>query len=205
MTAKIKAIAWDFDGVLNRSFVDNRFIWQDNFEADIGHSIESFTQLVFQTDFKRILTGQEDVRDRVALWAKTVGYEKSPDSVIDYWFRNEALPDAEVLELMSTLSQHGIRQVIATNNEHRRANYIENDMGFGKRVEHVFASGRIGLAKPDPAFFEHITQALNITPGEMLLVDDHAGNIQAAQQLGWQAFHFTDQTRDQLKATLNLQ
>ncbi|MEL6242022.1 MAG: HAD family hydrolase [Pseudomonadota bacterium] len=57
---------------------------------------------------------------------------------------------------MQHLNRSNARHVIGTNNERRRAAYIEDQMSFGSLVEQVFASGRIGHAKPDPEFFGHI-------------------------------------------------
>lgn len=204
MNPSPKIIAWDFDGVLNRGIVDGRFIWFDSFDTDIGQSSEVFQKHVFAENIKAILTGEEDLKDRVSDWAAAVGYTGGADTVLAYWLAKDAHPDPEMLELMQQLSQRGVRHVIATNNEARRAHYIEHDMGFGQRVEHIFTSGRMGLAKPDPAYFEYVTNTLNVEPADILLVDDSATNIVTAQELGWQAFHFTDQTRNDLKAHLEL-
>ena len=77
-------------------------------------------------------------------------------------------------------------------------------MGFGSRVERIFASGQMGVAKPAVAYFEAVTEYLEVSPGNMLLVDDTAKNIEIAKHLGWQAIHFTDQTRESLEAFLPL-
>lgn len=187
-------IAWDFDGVLNRNVVDGRLIWSDRFDQDIG-DLQSFQSHVFQADFDRIITGQEDLLDRVAGWVAQTGCAHSAGQILDYWFTNDALPDPEIIALMTSLHDQGIRQVIATNNEPRRTAFIEGPMGFSTRVEHIFASGRMQVAKPDAAFFRQITNMLDVDPAEMIFIDDHAQNVAAARALGWHGYHFTDQTR----------
>ncbi len=198
----IKVIAWDFDGVLSRNFVNGRFVWSDNFEADTGQSKEVFDTYVFDRDLDAILTGKEDLRDRVAEWAQFVGYAPGPDDLLAYWFAKDARSDPMLLGLMDRIAERGLRQVITTNNEARRAAYIENEMGFGDRVEHVFASGRMGLAKPDLEYFKVVTNALGVHPGDVFLVDDRVENIEAAIQIGWQGMLFTDETRDKLEMLL---
>lgn len=197
-------VAWDFDGVLNRNIVDGRFIWADTFETDIGHSLSEFTEKIFRNGFDDIITGKLDLREHIEEWARTVNYTKGADALISYWFEKDALPDAEVTAAMDMLSRRGVRQVIVTNNEARRAAFIEREMGFGNRVEHVFASGRMGVRKPDPAFFKHVTEMLEAEPKQMLLVDDCPKNVPAALRCGWHAFHFTDHTRDELHKVLGL-
>ncbi|MBM7070264.1 HAD family hydrolase [Actibacterium sp. 188UL27-1] len=197
-----KVIAWDFDGVLNNNMVDGQFLWSRTFEADLGQSLDAFTQFVFRDRFDLIITGQEDLHDRLTRWADSVGYDGGADGVLRYWLSKDALPDPAMLDLMDRATAQGLRQVIATNNETRRAAYMEMDMGFGARIEHLFASGRMGVKKPDPAFFHHITQTLDVSPADMLLIDDHPPNVQSAQELGWQAFLFTGSEYDQLASLI---
>ncbi len=200
---QIEVVAWDFDGVLNRHVIDGRFIWADSFEADIGLPLQGFIAAVF-ADFDPVMTGREDLRDRVARWASSAGYAPGADAFLSYWFAKDAWPDPEALTLMDQLSARGVRQVIATNNEHRRAAYIESEMGFASRVERIFASGRMGVAKPSLAFFRILQGDLKVPPDRILLLDDRADNVAAAQSCGWRAFHVTDASRPRLAQVLGL-
>ncbi len=200
----IKVIAWDFDGVLTRNIVDGRFIWADDFEADTGQSREIFEEFIFGRDLDAILTGRQDLRDRVEAWAKSVGYAPGPDALLEYWFKKDAILDPMTLGLMDRIAQKGLRQVLTTNNENRRATYIENHLGFGARVEHIFASGRMGVAKPDTEYFRSVSTKLQVGANEILFIDDLAENISAAKAFGWQTMHFTDNTRDKLEGLLPL-
>ncbi len=197
-------IAWDFDGVLNRNIVDGRFVWADRFEVDIGHSLDGFEKAIFRNNFDDVITGKVDLRNRLNEWARSVGYVGGVDALLEYWFENDALPDPEVGAVMDTLNDRGFRQVIVTNNESRRATYIEGEMGFGERVERVLSSGRMGVRKPAAAFFALVTETLEVEPGQMLLIDDCPKNIPAAISSGWRAFHFTGDTRHELPLALGL-
>jgi putative hydrolase of the HAD superfamily len=204
MAGSVEVVAWDFDGVLNRNIVDGRFVWADDFEQDIGKSRLEFEEFIFSRNLDAILTGREDLRDRIADWASSVGYPGGADALLAYWFEKDARPDPFILRLMERLAERGVRQVITTNNETYRASYIENEMGFDRRVERVFASGRMGVAKPAAEYFEMVVENLGVEPAGLLLLDDHAENIRAAARLGWQAIHFTDQTRESLEVLLPL-
>ena len=198
-----KIIAWDFDGVLNANIRDGRFIWADTFEADIGLSRRAFVQHIFGQNLTPILTGQEDLRDRVSEWARLAGYAPGADALLDYWFPRDMFPDADVLSLIDDLRASGVRHVMATNNEWRRTAFIEAAPDFSPRMDRIFAAGPMGLCKPDPRFFETVATQMETAPDQMILVDDHADNIAAARELGWSAYHFTPQTRAGLPVFLH--
>jgi putative hydrolase of the HAD superfamily len=197
-----KIIAWDFDGVLNRNIENGQFLWAKNFEADLGQSQSLFNQHIFDASFDAVMTGREDLRDRVDSWSKTVGYSGGPDALLAYWFTNDSFPDPSMLEIIEILSKHGIRQVIATNNESRRTRFIETEMGYAALVEHVFSSGRMGFRKPEPKFFETVTNSLGVEPQDMLLIDDTRANTEQAALLGWRSIHFTDNIRSSFRRQL---
>jgi putative hydrolase of the HAD superfamily len=197
-------IAWDFDGVLNRNIVDGRFIWADRFAEDIGHAPDGFIAAVFDATYDRVMTGQEDLRDRIAKWCAAHPDAPGPDAMLDYWFTHDAHPDLDMIRHLKALTARGHTQIIATNNEPHRARFITDQMGFGAHVAHIFASGHMGLRKPDPAFFRHITDALKTDPAHMLLIDDTPENIDAAQACGWQGYTFNDATRVRLFRALGL-
>ena len=198
----IKVVAWDFDGVLNRSWAEGADTWARDFQLETGHSLQSYYEHVFAESFHRVITGGEDVRDRVTSWIDRVGAPVTADALLAWWFAKDARPDLETMELMAELHSRGIRQVIATNNEPRRTAFIRDVMGFGEQVEAIFASGDIGVMKPDPAYFAHIVDALKVQPADMLLIDDREANVEAAIKGGWHGFHFTNETRGQLAARL---
>ncbi len=196
----MQLIAWDFDGVLNRSVENAEFLWHSDFERDLGVSLKSFTDYHFRSGrFAEVLVGRRDLSDLAAEWIASEGYGISADDVLDYWFRKDDNPDQDLIALMQALPH---RQVIATNNEARRAAYIREVAGWGARVEAIFASGPMEAAKPDPGFFAQITDWSGLTAGEILLVDDSTENIEAARALGWQTFLFSDETREALPAVL---
>ena len=195
-------IVWDFDGVLNRNVVDGRFIWADRIEADLGIELDPFSDYIFGSGrIHSIVRGDMDLRGTVAAWLDENQHPRTADDVLAYWFEKDALPDAEVLSWLKAVP---CRHVIGTNNEARRASYIETEMGFAHHVERVFSSGRMGVAKPEPAFFEAITKWSDVAASDTLLVDDSAKNVEAAQALGWQAFHFTDESRSALQRLLGV-
>ena len=200
----VKAIAWDFDGVLNRNIVDGRFVWSDRLETDLGIPARQFQTGIFVDAFSDVISGRIDLKHHVQAWLDTQDYQIDVETLLDYWFKKDDLKDSATCDLLDRLNVLGVTQVIATNNEHHRSSYIENQAGFGPKVSAVFSSGRIGHAKPEAAFFEHVTGSLNLEPSDLLLIDDSGTNIAAARALGWNVYHFTDDTRGELASFLGL-
>ncbi|MCC2333836.1 HAD-IA family hydrolase [Cellulomonas wangsupingiae] len=61
-------------------------------------------------------------------------------------------------------------------------------------------SAEIGHAKPDPAAFHHVLDALELSAGEMFFIDDAPRNLAAAADLGIVTHRFVDVPR--LRAAL---
>ena len=196
-----KIIVWDFDGVLNANIVDGRFVWADRLQDDWGIELEALVGHLFHPDrIAQIMRGQRDLRAELAAWLDAAGHAVDAEAFMAYWFARDALPDAQIV---AHLSRPGARHVIGTNNERHRARYIEEQMGFGALVARIFASGRIGHAKPDDAYFAHIERWSGAPNAAHILIDDTERNVDAARARGWNAFHFTDQSRGALGAFLD--
>ncbi len=56
--------------------------------------------------------------------------------------------------------------------------------GVADRFARILNSARLGIAKPDPAIFEHLLDQLKLPPGEVVFVDDRAENVTAAASMG---------------------
>ncbi|CAM3677925.1 HAD family hydrolase [Isoptericola cucumis] len=69
-------------------------------------------------------------------------------------------------------------------------------------MDAVVVSGRVGLAKPDPAIFDHLTRVHDVDPARAVFVDDSAANVATARELGFHAVLFTgtDALRSRLHA-----
>ncbi|MCP5074040.1 MAG: HAD-IA family hydrolase [Rhodobacteraceae bacterium] len=197
-----KIIAWDFDGVLNNNIQDGRFVWAENFDVHTGQSRAVFVDMIFGKNLEAILTGSEDLLDRLADWAEKVGYRPGAEALMNYWFPRDMVPDIEMIAILEKWRLLGIRQVMATNNEWRRAGFIARDPVFGPLVERIFAAGPMGVCKPSPEFFSQITEQLEAGADAMILVDDNEENVAAAQNLGWKAFHLKKETRGGLSGFL---
>jgi FMN phosphatase YigB (HAD superfamily) len=61
----------------------------------------------------------------------------------------------------------------------------------GARLDPVFFSAELGVAKPSPLAFAAVQRGLGVAADEILFIDDSPANVAAALDAGWDAIHFT--------------
>ncbi|ETX28030.1 HAD family hydrolase [Roseivivax isoporae] len=193
---------WDFDGVLNTEPPSGPFPWIDDLPQEMGIDAGAFRAFLRQPGLARdVLRGRRDLEEALAAWLATRDTQVSAAELHAYWLDRDARPDAETVRWLDAAPQ---RAVIGTNNTVPRARYIMERMGFAARVEAIFASGGLGVAKPDAGFWRAIEDWSGLSPGRILLIDDARANVAAARGRGWQAFHFTAESRARLPALLGI-
>ena len=63
--------------------------------------------------------------------------------------------------------------------------------GLARWLEEIWASCRIGVRKPDEAFYRRMLDDLDVEPWECLFIDDREINCDAAERLGMRAHRFS--------------
>ena len=68
----------------------------------------------------------------------------------------------------------------------------------------LYLSYQIGVTKPDRQIFDFLIADADIQPSESLFIDDWAGNVKAARELGFQTYcpHNGEDWRDALAVLL---
>ncbi len=67
---------------------------------------------------------------------------------------------------------------------------------FSEFFNTAYYSNEVGFRKPDKEIYEFVLQKENLIPAETFFVDDKAENVEAAKQVGIQAYQLTN--RDKL-------
>jgi putative hydrolase of the HAD superfamily len=67
---------------------------------------------------------------------------------------------------------------------------LVNNWKIADAFDHIFISGEMGMAKPDPAIYRDAISRLAVAPAEVVFLDDFIENIEAAREAGWNAVHF---------------
>jgi putative hydrolase of the HAD superfamily len=135
----------------------------------------------------RLITGSISSAQFWELFAERSGLQVREDLLARYF---KPHPDPEVVALVGRLRLVG-RVVVGTNTieSHYR---IHKEQGDYELFDAVYASHQIGLAKPDPAFYNHILRKEGFAAREAVFTDDLEENVRAAATLGIRAFHFNE-------------
>ncbi|SDZ10944.1 putative hydrolase of the HAD superfamily [Jannaschia faecimaris] len=193
----LRAVLWDFDGVLNDNAPRGRFLWSDGFEEQFGQPLDGFVDTVFGS-LGAVLTGKEDLFDRINRWIDGTGANTTPEAVAQHWLDHDFHPNARLLPSIERMSNQGYTQAILTNADARRADWIEGLLPRLPGIDRVFASARIGHAKPDAQAFQAVLDALEMEAGEVMFIDDSSDNVNAAASLGFRTFRYSTLANDAL-------
>lgn len=96
--------------------------------------------------------------------------------------------ELDKLNLLKERYPH-IKLVVATNHLSYIQQYILKT--FGNTFDKIYISANMNAIKPDAEFYNKILVELNISPDEMLFLDDSERNIIGAKQCNIQTIHVT--------------
>lgn len=170
--------AVDFGITAHRATLDS-----DNFAPDDATEIARWYALE-EEHYHRYLSGELDflgqrrarVRDFVAAYGITLNEAESErwydDYYLDYenaWtLHDDALPCLE--ELRRTIP--GVRFGLITNGELKYQAPKVEAVGLEPHMEHLIASGELGITKPDARIFHHACALFGIEPSSAAYIGD---------------------------------
>ncbi|BDI04432.1 HAD family hydrolase [Sphaerotilus microaerophilus] len=111
-----------------------------------------------------------------------------------------AVPDAlspipATVALLRRLREAGHRLFFLSNMPAPYAAHLSRTHDFLRGFDDGVFSSEVRLAKPDPAIFALALQRFDIPARSALFIDDHLGNVEAANRFGLPAVLFTDAQR----------
>jgi len=100
------------------------------------------------------------------------------------------VPNHEVISTIRELKAEA--RVVAGTNTIESHYQVHERNGDYDIFDGVYASQRIGLVKPDPAFYNYILEKEGCSPERTVFVDDFPENVAAAGELGIHALLYTE-------------
>jgi FMN phosphatase YigB (HAD superfamily) len=122
------------------------------------------------------------------------------DALYSYYASGESRSVCQELqELLVEATDNGLAIYLASNNDMRVHSLVQAlfppDFFSG-----VFTAGELGWKKPSPKFFKTIEDRIHLTPHEILhMGNDKKLDIQAAENAGWRALHFSPSDLTEIK------
>jgi len=197
--SKATKVFFDVDGVLIDGWhakPERRKPWAANLQQDLGIDHTQFEHGFFQTpDGKHssimhgCVCGDYDLKDALRKFLPTIGYSGNVEVVTRYWFERDSNINRPVFAAVERLSRTSqIDLYLATGQEHYRAAYLWNELGFKTYFKDIFYGASLGELKTNLAFFQKINGALGITADERpLFFDDQEEVVEIARSVGWDA------------------
>lgn len=96
-----------------------------------------------------------------------------------------------MIELVQECQKQGFATGILSDQTHWLDELNERDH-FYHAFDHIFNSYYRGKGKQDPSLFNDVATELGLPLSEILFIDDDAGNVARAQDIGMQALQFVD-------------
>ncbi len=196
-------IFFDVDGVLIDGWHINpslRKPWNESLEEDLGVNTQAFEDALFREsggESKSPMTactlGEADLKNTLGVILPTLGYTGTIDAFLAYWFTRDSNINTAVLDLVLELNKNDkVELYIATAQEHHRATYLWEQLGFSANFLRMFYTAGIGYLKKDVRFYQNINASLNIdsTLESPLFFDDQPAVVDVARSAGWNATVF---------------
>ncbi|MHA6297805.1 HAD family hydrolase [Devosia sp. CAU 1758] len=190
-----RAVVFDVDGVLVHGYharPERQRRWDENLLIDLGVDPDRFREeFIFDIFIKKVVIGEMPLIEALDKRLPGLGYSGSPMAFAQYWLANDSKVNAELLEAIRRLKTHAdVRLFIATNQDHMRAQWLWQTLGFGDIFEDIFYSARIGMTKAHKGFFAFADHRMGRIEGPPLFFDDTQKVINVARSAGWEAVLF---------------
>jgi epoxide hydrolase-like predicted phosphatase len=185
----LKAVIFDFGGV----FTLSPFPVIADAAPEFGLTPDAAVEMCFGNydqdgdhPWHRLERGElslEDARAELAAIARENGVEVDFLSLFARMGREDP-QRAAIVEGAIQIRQRGFRTALVTNNVKEFGDGWRQMVPMDELFEVVIDSSHVGVRKPDPRIFQMALDALGVAGHEAAFVDDHPGNIRAAQALG---------------------
>jgi HAD superfamily hydrolase (TIGR01509 family) len=184
-------LALDVDGVLLDSQRGGRGPWQDAFGQRFGVDAGRLDDTLFAAPWADVVTGRRPVEFALAAALQELGWDMGVEAALDCWFEEDFVVDDAVLAAAADWSEQGVPIALVSNQEPRRARYLEKRLAPLLPFIGTAFSGDLGVVKSDPGFYERAERRLGLVGGApVVFLDDTAANIDAATRHGWTGIHF---------------
>ncbi len=109
-----------------------------------------------------------------------------------------------MLDLVSELNDGGYTLALANNEGREFDDLRESKFDYFRLFKHRFPSWKLGLGKPDPAYFQEVLKRGNWSPQQCIFVDDKMINVQASIKEGITGIHCEANARILRSALISL-
>ncbi len=188
MSSQIKAIIFDFGGVLVDWSPHN--LYKDYFSSteEIDAFLEEIDFYTWNAEQDRGRSFAEGVAERSTKFPHRGDLIKA---YADNWLKSITGEKPDVVALFRRLKVKGYPVYGLSNWSAETFPLIVDEFSFFDDLDEVVLSGEVNMVKPEPEIFQFLLSNILEKAEECLFIDDSLPNIDVAQRLGFQTFHFS--------------
>ncbi len=180
----IKAVVFDVGGVLET--VEDPAKWLERWRDRLGLDPDEFAAAMKKLDPDDVIgvgrLSEPEFRQR---YVEIFGFgEAEADAFMAEmwdWYCGEL--DVELADYARGLRPR-YQTAILSNSADGARREEETRYGFEEMVDTIIYSHEVGLAKPDPRIYELTCKRLNVTPDEVVFLDDTPAIVESAREYG---------------------
>ena len=186
-------LALDVDGVILDPERGGRGPWQVAFSERFGVDAGRLDGILFAGAWDDVITGERDIETALAEALHELGWGMGVDAALQCWFEEDFVVEPAVLAAATAWSELGIPVALVSNQERRRARFLQKRLERLLPLSGVAFSGDLGVVKSDPGFYDRAERRLGVVGlgPAVVFLDDTVNNVEAATRHGWTAVHFT--------------
>ncbi|CAG0968372.1 2-haloacid dehalogenase [Anaerolineales bacterium] len=200
MTSEIKAIVFDFGGVLIGWDPRNLY---SRFFPGRPQAMEDFLKEIKFMEWNAQQDKGRPFAEAVAAHSRQFPHHAH---LINAYHENwkESLTGTidGTVELLRALKKKGYPLYGLSNWSAETFPIVRDEYEFINLLDDIVISGEVKLIKPEPEIFELCLQKIGKPASQCLLIDDSEANINAAQKIGFDTVHF--ESPEQLKRELQI-
>ena len=193
LNRSIKALIWDFGGVLVRT-EDPR--GRREWEQKLGLSPYDIDRVVLGS--KAWLQAQRGEIPEEEYWTEIRVHlgldERAIQDLRRDFYRGDRI-NPVVLDVITRLRPH-YKQAVLSNAVPSLLETLRDRFHIAHLFDVIITSASIGVMKPDPRAYRAALDALSLRAEETVFIDDVHENIEGAKQLGMHAIHFEAENGD---------
>lgn len=187
MTNRIKAIIFDFGGVILRT---QDWSGRRRWEQRLGLPEHGAEQLVFNSEMGRQAQHGRITTNELWQWVgQTCGLSAADLAQFraDFWAGD--VLDGEMVAMIRGL-RPSYQTALISNAFNDLRDVLTNQFAIADAFDVIVISAEEGIMKPDPRLYQIALERLGCRPEEAIFIDDFAHNIAGAQAVGLHAIHF---------------
>jgi putative hydrolase of the HAD superfamily len=193
MAAMLKAVLWDFGGVITTSPFESfaRYELENGLPEDFIRGLNAANH--HENAWARMERGEVTLDEFCDLYeaeAKAAGHPLDARAVLAC-LSGDVRP--EMVQALRTIKKRGLKQACLTNN----FSSMERGAEGGRTpildlFDVIVESSRIGVRKPEVEFYTRACDLLGIQPPEAVMLDDLGVNLKPARELGMKTIKVVD-------------